>query len=188
MRTLLPKICGCRSKFGVPLSITPEVPFPYLRLRKKLGASYSAIRPNRTGNRNYWAGGHSTGQSYDMGVPKPHLPGLSSGESSPSWQLTDPHAMPSRKIAPFLKRQSRVPSWTKPLLRIGAVLREQSLHAGHKAARNSSLNARRPKPRWSPGNQLGRRHCPRRRTERRRCGREARRCAGRPRAPAREVP
>ena len=41
---------GCRSKFGASLSITPRVPFPYLRLRKKLGPSYSAIRPKWTGN------------------------------------------------------------------------------------------------------------------------------------------
>ena len=48
---------GCRSKFGASLSITPRVPFPYLRLRKKLGPSYSAIRPKRTGNRKFCAGG-----------------------------------------------------------------------------------------------------------------------------------
>ena len=54
-RDPVPNICGCRSKFGVPLSITPDVPFIYLRLRKKLGASYSAIRPKRAGNRKFWA-------------------------------------------------------------------------------------------------------------------------------------
>ena len=48
------KICGCRSFFRVPLSITPLVPFPYLRLRKKLVSSYSAFRPKWTGNRNFW--------------------------------------------------------------------------------------------------------------------------------------
>jgi len=51
----VPKICGCRSKFWVPLSITSQVPFVYLRLRKKLESSYSAIRLKTTGNRNYWA-------------------------------------------------------------------------------------------------------------------------------------
>ena len=48
---------GCRSKFGASLSITPRVPFPYLRLRKKSGPSYSAIRPKWTGNRKFCAGG-----------------------------------------------------------------------------------------------------------------------------------
>ena len=52
----VPKICGCRSKYWVPLSITSQVPFPYLRLRKKLESSYSSIRLKTTGNRNYWAG------------------------------------------------------------------------------------------------------------------------------------
>ena len=47
---------GCRSKFWVPLSITSQVPFPYLRLRKKLEPSYSAIRPKRTGKRDFCAG------------------------------------------------------------------------------------------------------------------------------------
>ena len=54
-RDPVPKICGCRSKIGVPSSITPQVPFPYLRLSKRLEASYSAIRPKRTGNRKFWA-------------------------------------------------------------------------------------------------------------------------------------
>ena len=53
--TLL-KIRGCRSFFGISLSITPQVPFPYLRLRKKLEFSYSAIRRKWAGNRNFWAG------------------------------------------------------------------------------------------------------------------------------------
>jgi len=52
--TLL-KIRGCRSFFGISLSITPQVPFPYLRLRKKLEASYSAIRPKWAGNRDFCA-------------------------------------------------------------------------------------------------------------------------------------
>ena len=52
--TLL-KIRGCRSFFGISLSITPQVPFPYLRLRKELEASYSAIRPKWAGNRDFCA-------------------------------------------------------------------------------------------------------------------------------------
>ena len=48
-----PKFAVAGKKFGVPLSITPEVPFPYLRLCKKLEASYSAIRPKRAGNRKF---------------------------------------------------------------------------------------------------------------------------------------
>jgi hypothetical protein len=53
--TPLHKNCGCRPILGVLLSITRQVPFSYLRLRKKLEASYSAILRKWAGNRNFCA-------------------------------------------------------------------------------------------------------------------------------------
>ena len=83
---------GCRSKFGVPPSITPRVPFSYLRLRKELVSSYPAIRPKRTGNRNFCAGGctRAVGPSGADPFPRPSCcasPSLSVSVKRPSRQL-----------------------------------------------------------------------------------------------------
>ena len=51
---MVPSAVACTK---IAVSITSLVPFPYLRLRKKLGFSYSAILEKVAGNRNFCAKG-----------------------------------------------------------------------------------------------------------------------------------
>ena len=87
---------GCRSKFWVPLSITPRVPFPYLRLRKELESSYSAIRPKRTGNRDFCAGARLPRARYPLvGIVLAEFPAKRAHASG------TPRAHPAKHVRPL---------------------------------------------------------------------------------------
>lgn len=106
------------------------MPFPYLRLRKKLEPSYSAIRQKRAVNVDFCAQGSRDWLKRRSGLPKPRLQVFPREKSSPTWQLFDPPAIPPQRIALFLKPGFVQLGKCDCLLRKRAVLRGGTGHGG----------------------------------------------------------
>ena len=106
------------------------MPFPYLRLRKKLEPSYSAIRQKRAVNVDFCAQGSRDWLKRRSGLPKPRLQVFPREKSSPTWHPIDPREMPPRRTALFLKPGFAQLGKCDCLLRKRAVLRGGTGHGG----------------------------------------------------------